>query len=198
MLFTEGVVSSIQTIFQKTFGKNFQIQIFQNQFILRKLFCKRGTSNKLTIGNCSLEHNGHIGSNLIAVNINVMLNEPLDDLHVHTVFYYKYTVFRKFPIDLWENLCEILNPKKGEFYLASSFSKIIYDAIQHNGPLKCPLMGSYAVKLANVSTDIFYLPSLIPAGQYRIDTNVTEKNRNNVLLMSSLFVSVSDNRIEQF
>lgn len=165
--------------------------------MLQKFFCKRGTSNKYTIGNCSIKHNGHIGSNRIAVNIDIMVNEPLDDVYVHTVFYFKYTVFRKFPIDLWENLCEILDPKKGSFYLSYSFSKHLYSAIQHNGPLKCPLMGSYAVKLTNVSMDLFDLPSLIPAGQYRIDANVTEKNRNNVLMIFSLFASVSDNRIEQ-
>lgn len=161
------------------------------------MFCKRGTSNKITIGNCSIKHNGHIGSNLIAINYDITVNEPINNVYVHTVFYYKYTVFRKFPIDLWENMCEILEPKNGKFYLSSSFSKSIFSAIQHNGQLKCPLMGSYSVKLTNVSMDIFELPSLIPAGQYRIDVNLTEKNRNNVLLISSLFVSIADNRIEQ-
>lgn len=126
----------------------------------------------------------------------MVFNKPLDELHVHTVFYYKYTVFRKFPIDVWENLCTVLNPKKRAFYLASAVD-IIYPYIEHHGKVQCPIMGSYKVKMENISTESFDLPSLIPAGQYRIESNVTEKNRKNVLLMVVVFVSVSDNRIEQ-
>lgn len=165
-------------------------------FNLRKFNCKSGTSNKLTINSCSVNSSGHIGSNMIKVDLDIVFNERFDELYVHTVFYYKYTVFRKFPIDVWENMCTALNPKKGPFYLSSAY-QIMFPHIQHDGDVKCPIMGLYKVKVANVSVDHFDVPSLIPAGQYRIETNVTEKNRNNVLLMTILFVSVSDNRIEQ-
>lgn len=39
--------------------------------------------------------------------------------------------------------------------------------------------------------------SLMPAEQYRIEFNVTEKNRKNLLFMIIAYFSISDNRIER-
>lgn len=153
-------------------------------------------SNKIVFDNCSIKHGGRIGTNLVSINYNFTVKEPLDEPVAHVVFYYKYTIFRKFPIDLWQNLCEILNPKKQVQFFSSSFKPIL-PHIQHDGKLECPLMGSYAARITNLSLNQFDLPSLIPAGKYRIDVNITENNRKNVILLTRTYVNVPDNRIEQ-
>lgn len=168
----------------------------QNSFKFIKHYCKQGNSKRIIIGNCSIKTAGHIGSDTIQVNIDATIPEPLNELYVHTVFYYKYTTFRKFPIDLWEELCGWLNGKTKSFYLDAAMSKTI-SSFEHNGPRACPLIGHYAMRIPNISFAIFKAPSLMPAGRYRIDVNLTENDRNNVIAVTSFQVSVSDLRIEQ-
>lgn len=153
-------------------------------------------SNKIEFGDCSIKHGGRIGTNLVIMNFNFTVKEPIDEPVAHMVFYYKYTIFRKFPIDMWQNVCEILNPKKQVQFFSSAFKPLL-PYIQHDGKLECPIMGSYAARISNISLDQFDLPSLIPAGKYRIDVNITEKNRKNVILVTQTYATVSDNRIEQ-
>lgn len=118
-------------------------------------------------------------------------------MFIHVIFYYKYTTFHKFPIDWTDELCDILDGKRTSFVTERFVNKII-DDVKHDGPLKCPLFGVYSLKLDNVSMSIFDVPSLMPAGRYRIDTNFTEKNPKNIFAFGSTRTDISDHRIEQF
>lgn len=130
---------------------------------------------------------------MVAVNLNGTAIEPLDEVFFHTVVYYKYTVFRKFPIDLWENVCGWLSGSKTSFILNALLNNVLPFI---HGNLTCPMFGNYFILIKNISSTIYDIPSLMPSGQYRIDINVTEKNRNNILATASLQIINSDNRIE--
>ena len=46
--------------------------------------------------------------------------------------------------------------------------------------------------------DRFPLEQFVPSGRYRLDVNMTEGNKKNVIFMAKLYIAVSDHRIEQF
>lgn len=96
--------------------------IFQNKFHLLKYKCTSMAPNKFAVNNCGMKTGGRIGSNLIELNFDFDVCEPLDDINVHAVFYYRYAIYRKFPIDLWGNFCDILKPTKKSAFSQKSIS----------------------------------------------------------------------------
>lgn len=158
--------------------------------------CRQGNSRKFIIGNCSFKTAGRIGSDTIEVNFDGIAVEPIKEIYIHTVFYYKYMTYRKFPIDIWEELCGWLDSKRKSFFLDIALKKV-FEFVKHDGNLSCPLIGEYAVRIKTQSTTVLNVPSMVPSGRYRIDVNVTESDRNNVIAITSTYVSNSDNRIEQ-
>lgn len=122
------------------------------------------------------------------------LTEPIYDAWLHAVVYYKYTTYRKYPIDLWENVCDWMSGKSKAYILDWTIGRVRqYTNLNQS----CPLEGAIYLKLNNISIEHFVIEPLMPSGRYRADLNITGPNRRNVLLLSKIFFSISDHRIEQ-
>lgn len=130
-------------------------------------------------------------------NVWANLSEPLHDAWFHAVYYYRFNrmTYQKFPIDLWENICSWIGNKTKSYILDWTFGKVLqYSNINHT----CPYQGEVFVKVNNISISKFPFEQFLPAGKFRIDINITSGNRKIVFAMTQLFISISDNRIEQF
>lgn len=125
------------------------------------------------------------------MHVQVILKEPLYDAWLHTVVNYKYTTYRKYAIELWENMCSWISGRSRSFVLDWSIGKVLkYTNLNHS----CPYIGHVYCKIDNISTNHFPIEYLLPSGRYRVDLNVTEGDRKTVLVMAQLFLSISDHR----
>lgn len=136
-------------------------------------------------------------NNNIKFDFHGNLTSLMDDAWFHIVVYHKFNgiLYNKFPIDLWENLCEYLNKKREKaFGLNWLLSKLLkYTNLLH----PCPYEGLIFIKADNVSlSEIFPFDySFLPAGAFRIDMAFTDGNRV-PFIESKIYGGVSDHRIE--
>lgn len=135
------------------------------------------------------------------MNIHWNLTSPVKEAWVHNVFYYQFNgrVYNKYPIDVWENICDFLNGKREKTYglnwMLGRSKMLQYTNFNHPCPFNTGLM--YA-KVDNISMDNFNtMIALIPSGRYRIDFTFTEADRV-PMATAQIFFSVSDHRIEVY
>lgn len=127
----------------------------------------------------------------------VNYTETISDAWVHMVFYYRYnpTKYDKWVIDIWENLCDWVDGTYKSHILSWVVGPLLkYTNLNH----PCPYDEPIYLKVDNISTDNFPIEQLFPAGRYRLDANITEGNKKNVLIKGQLFFSISDHRLEKF
>lgn len=136
----------------------------------------------------------HISQRNLKIFLVFNLKRPVREAYVHTVTYYKYNTYQKYPIDLREDICGWLNGKSKSYLLDWTVKRVMNYTNLH----PCPLDGEISIKVNNISLDKFPFEPLLPSGRYRLDINVTEGNENNVIFMIKIFLSVSDHRIEQY
>lgn len=115
---------------------------------------------------------------------------------MHGVFYHKFNgiVYHKFPIDLWENLCDYLDDRSAKSYLLNwTVGRILkYSNMNHS----CPYVGLLYAKNDNISIANFPFEPLIPSGRYRVDGAFTEADRVPQAEFQ-IYFSVSDHRLEK-
>lgn len=65
---------------------------------------------------------------------------------------------------------------------------------------QCPYVGTMYIKNAHLSYRKmgFALKHLVPAGRYLVDLLLMHKDRQTIYLSIKTYLSISDNRIEQF
>lgn len=138
----------------------------------------------------------YIRRNVLKINFWVKSSEPVYDAWLHSVFNFRFNrmTYQKFPIDLWENICDWCNNSAKSFMMDWSFGRVLqYSNVNH----PCPYMYVH-LKVDNISISHFPIEQFLPAGKFRVDHNITSGDRKKVLVMMHQFLSISDNRIERF
>lgn len=151
------------------------------------------TDEKFAYSKCDLKR---ISRNYVKINLNITLKKPVKDVWIHGIFFYKYNLFQKFPIDLWGNLCLWLDGKSKSYLLDWTTRPLLkYSNLNHT----CPYTGTIHVKADNISIgQLLAFENFLPSGRFRMDINLTEGYGKSVFFTSRTFFSVSDHRIEQF
>lgn len=160
--------------------------------IFERVVCGQPSNSSAELLSCEMKH---ISRKNLRIDFQINLTEPVHDIWVHTVFYHKYNTYQKFPIDLWENVCDWLAGKSKSYVLDWTIGRVRRFA-NLNHP--CPYEGLVYLKINNVSIDKFPIEPLLPSGRYRMDVNFTEGNRKKTYVESKFFFSISDHRIEQY
>lgn len=155
--------------------------------------CYQNRNGSLASVKCIVKR---ISRDNIKLNIAINLTAPVKDVWIHGVFYYKYTQYQKFPIDLWENLCGWLDGTDKSHFLEWTTRKILkYSNLNHS----CPYDGNVFVRADSYPMqNLLSFESILPSGRFRVEINLTEGYRKRVFFASKLFFAISDNRIEQF
>lgn len=138
----------------------------------------------------------HIGWNNLKVDLHGNLTIPTDDAWVHVVFYHKFNgiTYSKFPIDIWENLCDYLAGRREKTFGMNWLLTPVLKYANFNHP--CPLQGLLSIKADNISIDIFAFElSLMPSGKYRIEVSFTGGDRVPGFEYK-MYGSISDHRLE--
>lgn len=122
--------------------------------------------------------------------------EPINDLHIHVVLYYKYKYYQKYAIDLWEDLCGWMNKTKRSILLDYTFGlKTMMPHLNLNQ--SCPI-SYFRFMGERLERDTLDFQPPLPSGRYRIDINVTGKSRDDNSFWVQFWFSISDHRIEVY
>ena len=161
--------------------------------IFERLVCQPNPeTNIFSYFKCEIKH---VSRRHLRIHLELNLTRPLRGVHVHSVAYYKYNTYQRWAINLWEDVCGWLNGTKRSYFMDFTVKKVLnYSNFNH----PCPYEGNMFLKVKNISEDNFPFEHLVPSGRYRLDVNLTEENKEKVIVMLQLFASVSDHRIEQY
>lgn len=124
--------------------------------------------------------------------------EPVNSMYIHTVFYRKYTanVYRKFPIDLWEDICGWLNGTAKSWILDFSVGKILNQS--NTNSINCPFLNHIYMKADNVPLESFTFDFLFPDGRFLAEIDFSNRKSGKSFAKAMLYFSVSDRRVEIF
>lgn len=124
---------------------------------------------------------------------------------LHFVVYYRYNgiEYKKFPIDVWEDLCDWFSKKndaarikKKSFLLTEWILKRFSNYSNWNHT--CPYENEMTIRAARFPISSIEIPQMLPAGRYQIDINMVEGDRKSIVHATKIFFSISDHRIETF
>lgn len=122
---------------------------------------------------------------------------PFQNIWIRVVFNYRYNphTYHKFPIDLWEDVCEWVHGGKRNHILRWT-DEILrsFSNLNHSCPYSDVLIDVERIPIDKAAL----LMPLIPSGRYRVDVHVTRGKNHNVSAMVHIFFGVSDNRVEVF
>lgn len=166
--------------------------------ILRQFICKPGNSTAIIVKNCSIKRAGPIGTDLYSAYIELDAVKPLSVIRTHVEVYYKYQVYKKFPIDYWEDMCAWLNEKKRSFLMDWTLGRSM-EYLHYDGKFRCPFQGNITFRFDRLSINKrFPMIPLLPSGNYITDTKFFEKDTKNVIVITRMHVTISDTRVEQY
>lgn len=184
------------TLFKQFFFQHEFFFLFfsqKNTIIFEKMECYQNRNGHFSSVKCEMKR---VSREHIKINLVINLTKPVNDVWIHGVFYYKYNRYQKFPIDLWESVCAWLGGTGKSYMLEWTTRKILkYSNLNHS----CPYNGTIFVKADRLSLkDLLAFESLLPAGRFRLDINMTEGYAKKVFFIAQMFFAISDNRIERF
>lgn len=138
-----------------------------------------------------------VAYNTLVFNASMTLTEPLSEIWIHTVLYYKYRKYEKYLIDLWIEYCRsMINPANHPFgQLVFNNFLSLRDHFNISFDLQCPLsceMKFSTIRRFNVSQLVI---PLMQAGRYRINFYYSVQQNGPVYAAGQVYVSISDHRI---
>lgn len=124
-----------------------------------------------------------VGCNLI---------KPLEKASVRLVLYYRFQVYKKFLIDVTEDLCAYQKGKNSGkiLQLFMPFIKTKTEIFNQT----CPFIGNMTVD--NLRYGSYLFPHLMPAGQYRLDIDIVDQNVH--VWMLQVFFRISSDGMQNF
>lgn len=122
------------------------------------------------------------------------LRQELKDIQLHFETMYRYTAWRKYPIERWENLCDYLKGNGNQI-----LTKILYSNIANltNVNHTCPYKANDTMEFITerFSGDLFELNYLLPAGNYRMNQTYVEGVERHLVFRFEIYFAISDHRL---
>lgn len=130
--------------------------------------------------------------------LELLLNRTYPSIFVHSVTYRQFSSneYRKFLLDVWEDMCEVSEKAVGNVFL-----KVIERILSGNTNMfrKCPFVpGKYFIRMRRMPMDKLNFGQILPSGRYRCDLTLADGYQGNSLIMFKVYLSISDRRTEQF
>lgn len=124
----------------------------------------------------------------------------------HVEYFYRYNAieYKKFPVDVWEDVCDWFDNRnktgwvnKSKAYILEWVLHRVLKYANFNHP--CPFVGDVYMSCNNISQgDYFNIPQFVPSGRYRVDMYITDKTRKIIYISGKAYFEISDHRIERF
>lgn len=138
----------------------------KNEVIFERHSCVVGNSSKIVMKECWMKKTGHIGTDRVSFLAKITGLQPIPELQVHLVVYREHQTYRKYAVDIWEDICEWLNKKKRSFWMDWTFGRAIKYIKYDGGEWKCPIKeGNLTINYKNISlNEESPLIPLVPSG----------------------------------
>lgn len=135
-----------------------------------------------------------VSRNIQHLTVGCNLTETQHRMNVHVSMNYKFTVYRKFLIDLHENFCDAMDGLYNEIEAKQNSARtvlLIMKGITSKSNINhtCPYSG-YVVAQNLVLDEVLFPGYLLPAGQYRIDVHIYNSSRNRTIIYPKVFVTI--------
>lgn len=135
--------------------------------IFESFECEPGNLTSVIINNCIVKSSTQNRSDLIDISIHTTIVKPLPKIYLHVAVYYKYQVYKKIPIDLFDDACAWLNGKKQSFAMELIYSIKQFMKYDGDREMCCPLKGNFSIEVSKIPLNKkFPLLPLMPSGQY--------------------------------
>lgn len=138
-----------------------------------------------------------VAHNVLIFNASMTLTEPLNEIWVHTVLYYKYRQYQKYLIDIWIEYCRsIIDPSNHPFgQMVFNNFLLLRDYYSISFDIKCPLSGELKFSSArSLNVSQIVIP-LMQAGRYRINFYYSVRQNGPTYAAGQVYGSISDLRI---
>lgn len=142
----------------------------------------------------------HVSRRHLRADMAVNFTKPVSGTYMHFKTYYKYSIYRPIAIDMWEEVCGWFDGT-GKSYFLDLTLKLLYSfaGVETNVNHPCPYVGYHYLRFKNISVDqMSKFDYFMPSGRYRIDGELFESDKKTIIASLKFYLSVSDNRIEQY
>ena len=168
-------------------------KIFQpNRVIFERAECA-GNPKFIPQNRCTFKP---VGPNILSIDIFAKLIRSLKNVQLHATVYYSYNgiTFTKFPIDVWESLCDY---HKGKWQpIIEMFYYNLRPFWNVNHP--CPYSDNITLHIDKYAINDFSVGQILPSGRYRFFANLTEGRKRDFVWSIQLFIEISDHRVHGF
>lgn len=155
-----------------------------------RVTCKIHPGSVITGMYCVIKY---IDRNHLKIDARLNASKSVENMWIHAAPYYRYNTYQRIANELWENPCAWFAGTTKSYIMDWTVGRMLkYTNFNHT----CPYSGQVYFKVDNISINAFPLPPIMPSGRYRVDVEVTEKDRRNILASAQFFFSISDHRIE--
>lgn len=123
----------------------------KNEITFEKVECIKIPNTIVSDVSCKLKY---LNREYLKLHLWTNFSKPIQDAWIHTKAYYKFNgiTYRRFPIDLWDNLCDWLAKKTKSYVLDWTFGRVLQYS---NMNLPCPYVGQAYLKINNISAKAF-------------------------------------------
>lgn len=137
-----------------------------------------------------------IARNVIKINLTLILKRPVNTAWFHFQLHLQSSsnVYRKYLVDLWENLCESLNGTTVAPVTKYFLDNISTLKIDFNIPLKCPFTGTITIMHPGLNASAVNVP-LLSAGRYRMALYVATHKGKSPIFVYRFYFGISDIRV---
>lgn len=136
-----------------------------------------------------------VAPNTISLNLTAhRLLHEMNHGYIHIVLFHRYATWQKYLIDVWEDMCDVLDirvTKAPVFsFIYNNFKQ--YTNIQHPCPFR--MNESYYIVANRFNFSKMFVP-LLPSGPYRIDATFTHGQERHPFLFMQAYGEISDHRV---
>lgn len=138
-----------------------------------------------------------VAPNTIKLNLTMhRLLKQINLFEVHFSVYRRFATWQRFPINFWENICDMLDPKKFTPLLDVIHENLKpYSNMVHPCPYR--VNETLAIRTNKFNISEVKVP-LMPAGRYHADFNWTTGRNRKPFVFLQFYFEISDHRVEQY
>lgn len=134
--------------------------------------------------------------NVLKSNISFRILDDINIMYIRFDTLYRYNTYQKFPINLWENVCDYLAGRGRQYMINIMYDNFGQYITNHTCPFKANETLSFMVDKYYVNN--FTFNYLVPSGDYRLNITYAVGAERNMLIELEFYYSVSDHRIWRF
>lgn len=138
-----------------------------------------------------------VAYNVVVFNASMTLTEPVHEIWIHSVLYYKYRQYQKYLVDISVEYCRtVIDPANHPFgQVFFNNYLLLRDYYNISFDIRCPFSGEMnfsTIRGLNVSKIVV---PLMQAGRYRMNFYYSLQQNGPIYAAGQVYVSISDLRI---